>query len=338
MKTLAELKAENATAEPEAVEEAPQVEAIEEEEVVEVEEVEETEQVDAETSEESETKSETEAWMQVEEEEVEVKFTDSDVGAAKRNLRAKLEKKHESELDVLRKEIEALKSSPSQAATQPAQAKPKREDYYDAEDPDEAYMDALVEYRLSSKDQAAQQQASQSEQQRKVDEFKAQVEAKVDEHYNRAAELTKTSGISADVYRQADQNVRQAVESVMPNMGDGITDALIAKIGNDSEKVVYFLGRNKAKLLEFEKALRSDTTGIEAAMMLGEIKRDLTSQTKRKSNAPTPAPSLQGNESTSPKSAGLLRKYKEAHNSNNAQKAFEIKRQAKAAGVNTREW
>lgn len=338
-KTLKELKAENALEEQQKAEAAPQAEEaeVESEEVAEV--VEEEAQDDAEVEAPESAETDVEAWQQTEEEGVEPKFTDSDIGTVKRKLRAKLEKKHDSETEALRAEIKALKKNVApQAAPQAPTGKPKREDFYDANDPDEAYTDALVDWRLNNQAANQTKQAAEQEQQRLQQEQQRNITSKVDEHYTRAAELTKTSGISEDVYRQADQNVRRAVESVAPNMGDSITDALISKIGGDSEKVMYYLGRNQTKLLEFEKALRSDSSGIEAAMMLGEIKRDLTKPLKRKSNAPTPAPSLKGDESSAGKDSALLRKYKEAHKAKNTQKAFDIKREAKKAGVNTRNW
>lgn len=343
MQTLKELKAENARLEEPEIEEAPQAETVEEEgvEAVEVADAELVENAEPTSEEEAET--ETEAWMQIEEVEQdsdkpEAKFTDSDIGKAKQKLRAKLEKKHNSEVEELRAEIEALKTAPK-AAPQPVNTgKPKREDFFDADDPDEAYFDALTDWKLGN--QASQNQLKQQEQ-AQAQQAKAQQDAikeKVDAHYTKAAELIKQNGISEDVYRQADENVRQVMESVAPNMGDTLTDALISRIGPDSEKVMYYLGRNKTKLLEFEKALRSDPSGIEAAVMLGEVKQNLTAPSKRKSNAPTPAPALNGGSGGNGQEAAWQRKYKEAHKSGNGQKAFNIKREAKKAGVNTREW
>lgn len=342
MKTLKELKAENADEATPLEAEATQAEPLAEvvEEAAEV-----AEEVSLDNANQGETEAvetEVEAWMQTEEEveqgsEKEPKFTDSDIGKAKQKLRAKMEKKHESELDDLKAQIEALKTAP-QTAPIATNAKPKREDFYDADDPDDAFVDALTDWKLNNKAQAAQQQTAKSAQEQQLQAQLSQIEGKVDEHYTRAAQLAKTSGISEDVYRQADMNVRQAVESVMPNAGDSITDGLISKIGDDSEKVMYYLGRNKAKLGEFERALRGDPSGIEAAMLLGEIKRDLTAPTKRKSNAPTPAPTLSGDENSADKAGSWKRKYNEASKQRNAQKSFDIKREAKKAGVNTRDW
>lgn len=342
VKTLKELKAENAEEVAAEPVEATQAEAdeVETEVVAEVEADEIEDNANPDDTEAKET--EVEAWMQTEEVEqgsdkTDAKFTDSDIGIVKQKLRAKMDKKHQSEVEQLKAEIEALKVKPTTAPVAP-QGRPKREDFYDADDPDDAYVDALTDWKLNNRAATSQQEATKQAQAQKAQTQLSQIEEKVNKHYTKAAELTKTNGISEDVYRQADQNVRQAVESVAPNLGDAITDALIAKIGDDSEKVMYYLGRNQNKLLEFEKALRNDNSGIEAALMLGEIKRDLVKPLKRKSNAPAPAPSIKGDDNTSDKTKSYLRKYKEAEKSNNRQKAFEIKREAKKAGIKTRDW
>jgi len=334
-KTLAELKAENAALEQDQVEEAPQAEELENEPVEAAEAAPEEPEESAESEESEEAETEVEAWMQTED-EVEQKFTGSDIAAAKRKVRAKLEKKHTSEVDELRAEIESLKSGPG---PQPLNTtKPKREDFFEADDPEEAYTDALLDWKMANTAKANQEKSNVEANKRKLQEQQNHINTRVDEHYDRAAQLTKSNGISEEIYQQADRNVRMTVESVVPNGGDAITDALISKIGEGSEKVTYYLGRNKAKLAEFEKALRNDPSGIEAAMLLGEVKQNLTAPLKRKSNAPAPAPKLNGDESTTEKAGSLLRKYKEAHKNNDGQKAFKIKREARKAGVNTREW
>ena len=88
------------------------------------------------------------------------------------------------------------------------------------------------------------------------------------------------------MYQNSDLAVRQAIESVLPNQGDLVADQLISRLGDGSEKVMFYLGRNAAAKEKLKSALSNDPTGISAALYLGEVKRDIASPTKRKTRAP----------------------------------------------------
>lgn len=336
--SLSELKAENAkleeVKEPEPIEEV-ETESIEEEPEAEPVEQEETAEVEEETEAEE---AEQPAWMQTEEEEVERKYTGGDIGAAKRKLREKLERKHTSEVDKLKAEIEKLKTTgqpPAQPATNP---KPKREDFYSADDPDEAYLDAMTDWKLSQMQAKQAQQASAQQAQQQQEAKQEAINKALDSHYEQAATMLKENGISEDLYAHAENEVINAVESVFPGAGQQVMAALISKIDGDSEKLMFHLGRNKAKLAEFQGKLREDPDGHRAAVYLGEVKSSFKLPNKRKSTAPAAAPQLKAGASQSSSEKALLRKYKEAHKKRDSQTAFNIKREAKKAGINTREW
>ena len=189
-KTLDELKAENAAIEA-AKAQAPQASA--EDDQSDAVEVGELNDQDAEPDEDGEnTEAEAESWMNGDSQEsqsAERKFTDSDVAAAKKKMRAKLEREHQSEVERLQAELEAERQK---HVLQPAQVgqRPTREQFFDKDDPDEAYAEALVDWKLKA--QAAQQSAQQQqyEQQRQALEQRRQIETSVDQHYERAAQLT----------------------------------------------------------------------------------------------------------------------------------------------------
>lgn len=336
MKTLAELKQENAALEEETILEAPQAEEVEEtQEIVEEVETEETE-VEAETEEESE-ETPSEMWMHSEEQDSQGEQAVPVAAHAK--MRSKLKatiSEKDTEIETLRKEVEQLKSAPQvQTTTKP---RPKREDFFEAEDPDEAYLDALSDWKIE------QSIAKQQEEQQAATQTKAQQDAlleqsgKVENHYVRAAELASKNGIAPEVYQAADQSVREAVDSVFTGNGDAVTDSIIAMIGDDSEKVMFYLGRNKQKLGNFKDLLAKDQSGIKAAMMLGELKAELTKPLKRKSSAPSPAPELKGDQVTTASERALKKRYDTAHKNGNSQKAFDVKREARKAGIDTRKW
>ncbi len=335
MANLDQLRAENAAREAESAP-APQAEI---EEVID-DAVDEQEAGDqgADSGELAEgAKADAEDWMKGDEPEsqgADKKFTDSDIGAVKAKMRAKLEAKHQTELEALRAQLEAAQKQQVPTVT----AKPTREQFFDHDDPDDAYAEALVDWKMGTS--AAQQQASQAqyEQQRKHLEFKQATEQSVDQHYERAAKLAATSGIDPEVYQSADFRVRSAIEGIFPGGGDSITDSLIAGLGDGSERVFFNLGVNSARLNELRSLLTQDPSGLRASMFLGKLSAELSAPAKRKSNAPAPATQVKGDVATSESGRALHKKYQEAHKSGNVGKAFSLKREAKLAGVNTQTW
>lgn len=291
----------------------------------------EEEESEGESSKDEEIEEESEAWKQTEDkdsEDGEKLFTGSDIAAAKRKLKGKIEKK-DSEIDELRQENERLRQNAPQGASE----KPKRDDFLDADDPDEAFTEALMDWRFKDQSQQTQQRESLQAEKQAVSESVAR-------HYDSAAKLVKEHGISADVYRDADAKVRQAVEHVLPKQGEIVTDALIAKLGEGSEKAFYYLGRNKAKLTEFQNALLTDPSGLSAAMLLGEIKQSVLMPGKRASRAPEPATQIQGDETKTmtAEAKQLLKKYREAHKKADHQSSYNVKKEARAKGIDVSNW
>lgn len=335
--TLEELKAENAKAE-EKVQEKTETPVTETEEEAAEEEELETEEQAAESDEEESEETEVESWMLTEEQTSEgddAKFTGGDIAAAKRKLKAKLGKK-DDEVEALKAEIERLKngsSKPQPAAINPSESEmPMEEDYEFDKVKYKAAMTAWVTSKVNAGNAASNQASQQTQTQA---ENKRVLDSKVDEHYQRAAILIKESGIDEEKYQNADLVVRQAVESVLPQNGDQITDYLISKLGKGSEKVIYFLGNNAAKRAEFVETFRSDPNGIDAAIMLGELKKDVTAPKKRVSKAPAPASQAKG-ESGSETASKLKKQYEKA--GDDVQTRIDLKRKAKAQGHDVSTW
>jgi len=348
-KTLAELKAENEAEEAalKAAESEENAETEEDESEAEQEAESETESeeeaAESETGEDDEESTgdeEVEDWKQGDSHEShgEKKFTDGDVGKAKAKLRAKLERQHTEETEKLRLENERLQQQ-LQASGRNIE-KPKREDFTDeyGDVDEEAYQVALTDHRIDVRN-AETQAATQSQQQKeKAAEYERQVNEQVDQHYERAAKLAEKSGISAEAYQAADRNFRQVVEDVFPEAGDTIADTLIANLGEGSEKVAFSIGVNSVKREQLKKLLLQDKTGLKAAIYLGQLNGEIAASSKKKTNAPRPAPDLSGDKKQSSGQRALAKKYKEAHAKGKTQDAFNIKRQAKAAGVDTSNW
>ena len=333
--TLEDLKAENAKAEeeakiaPQAIEEEPEEEAA----AVEPEELE--GDADPEDSETDET--EVEAFMLTDDDRPadEKKFTDGDIGAAKKKLRAKLEDKHNSEMEELRAENERLKGSRPASVNA---ARPTLDDFENSENPQEAYEDALMDWKISKNNAATQTHNANAEQEQRAAQAQRETNTSVDQHYERAVVPAEKSGISPELYQSSDLKVRQSIESIFPGAGDAITDRMIADLGSGSEKVMYNLGVNKKRLAEFQQILRADPGGIKAAMYLGKLNAELDAPRKRKTNAPTPAPVVNGDSKTVVDFKSEKKKYDAARKSGNLQAAFDAKMAAKRAGAPTSTW
>lgn len=345
MKTLAELKAENAAeeengavADPTETEQETETDAGDEVDATTDEAGEPDQQSETDDSEGGE-ETEPEAWMQADDEASE---TDSETVvplAAHTKMRGKLKAKlgeRDSEIESLRQEIEALKKGvePQEQVQQPrgpvAQV-PTLSDF----DYDEARYAVAMREWMRTHDQIDRQQEQQQAAQAAA---QAALDKHVDGHYQRAAKLAKESGIEAEVYRSADINVRRAIDLAMPGLGDGATDRLIAQMGEGSEKVMYYVGRNTAAQNALVEKLRQDPTGLSAAMYLGELKTKVTAPLKKRSNAPKPAGQATGGSTGGASEAAMLKRYKEAHKKGNHQAAYNAKKSAKAAGVDTSNW
>lgn len=266
------------------------------------------------------TETEDETWLSGEPEK---KFSDSDIGAAKKNLRARLEKKHQSEIDVLRQEIDTLKSG--------APDEPTRDQFLDDADPDASYTRAVVKWNTDhvmaerdAKTQAATLQTKQEARNQKI-------EIDVDAHYNRAEKLIESHNISPETYKSSDYAVRSAVDQIYPGAGDGIVDMIISGLGEGSEKIIHSLGINQARRSEFLDRLRTDGTGFSAMAYVFDLKAKIPAN--KKSAAPTPAPILSGDAGDTASFKKLKSNYDKAVKSGNVQAMFDARKQARAAGA-----
>ena len=257
------------------------------------------------------------------------RFTGSDIAAAKRKLKGRLEEKS-SEVEELKDQVaQLMQQQQSQASQAQALNRPTREQFLNAEDPDEAYIDAMTDWKLASKIQQSQGVVQQHQRQQVIEQAQ-------NRHYEAASKLIDEHGISPDLYKQADTQFRRGLDSVRQGAGDLIAQELITQMGEGSEKVTYMLGRNPSKMAQLQQALMEDPSGIKASMMMGRLQAEVTMPRKNTRKAPPPARRVQGDASSTGNSAKRMKKaYDQA---GNAQDAFNARRAAKKAGVDTSNW
>lgn len=271
-----------------------------------------------------------EAWMSTKGER---KFTDSDIGAAKHKLRAKLERQHQADTAALRAENERLKQQLT-AGTQSKTLRPvptEADAGFDPKKHAEMMRDWVAEVAVENGQRTTQQQ--------KIAEAKAQLSKAEDEHYSRAEKLVTQHGINPDVYRDADDKVRSTLERIRPGEGEIIAAQLINVIGEGSEKLFYWLGRNPDALAVMESHLVRDPSGVQAVAYLSRKAAELSLPAKKTTNAPKPPTQIGGDGSSMPARIKALKEaHARAHSKGDVQAAWELRRQARAAGVDTSKW
>ena len=287
-----------------------------------------------------------ELWMQDEEQTSSnndaESFGSSDMAKLRRKLKAKNDEK-DDEIAQLRADIDAMKNgistnSAPQVSVQSI-ARPKLEDFdYD----EDKYNESLDEYYISRMSQQNNQTQVNAQQEQAQQAAKQSQQKKLDSHYEQVSDLITSNTLTAEMYQNSEIVLRKSLDNVSKGNGDSLTDTIIAQLaslGDGGAKVITHLGRNATNRNRLVAALADDPTGLTMMGILGELKATLTSAPAKKiSSAPTPSAKLSGGEPSGDSSAKLTRKYKEAHKRGDAQAAFNLKQEAKAAGIQTRNW
>lgn len=259
--------------------------------------------------------------------------------AVKQKLKGRLNQK-DSEIEQLRQEINQLKTTAKPVPVMTQQepnpiAMPKLEDFYDSKDPDTAYEQAMQKWVNQGVEQRLKTHLQTQQQTQQIQQQDQRLNQDLDRHYDRAARVVSEGIISAEEYQDSETLLRQAVDQIAPGNGDAYVNSLLARIGEGSEKVVISLARNASHLSAFQNALREDPTGITAAAYLGELKGRFNGA-PRVSKTPRPGSKLNGDVPV--EGSADYRRYNAAHKSGNRQQAFDIKRAAKARGVDISKW
>lgn len=296
----------------------------------------------------TEEKPETEGWMQTEEAET----SDDDKSgfipnheAAKRRKQAKALRGQLSDVkdenQELKERIAALEtgSAPRSESIPDLLPRPTREqhdwddDAYDAAI--DNWNDKRFEAKLNAHSQTNQQQSQKEAQQR------VQTEAltkNVNSHYERAQKLVDDGKVNAESYQNADKMFRLEMDAMFKGEGNQVTDNLIStlsSLGDGSEKVIYQLGVNPAKMNELKTHLTNDPSGLSAMAFLGRLQSEIQTPIKKRSQAPKPGAKVDG-ESGNAGNAGAM--AKEYAKSTSVQYRISLKRKARKQGVDVSNW
>lgn len=235
----------------------------------------------------------------------------------------------ESEVDTLRKEIEALKQSiskPPQPVPVEHMGEPKFPDMYDAgiDGDRDKYSKAVAKYladmnKYNSRHSEAEQ--AQANRKQQLDEVTRNLAI-------RAAKFSTEHKVSVDRVADAIDRATTAIDSAV-NL-DGALAWLLDSVGDGGERVAYHIGTNKAAEGHIVGLLKADPTGIKAAAYMARLADKLKPKaSKQVSKAPEPDQPLQGDASTM-----NAQRLQEAYDKEtDFQKLRAIRKRAKELGV-----
>lgn len=240
----------------------------------------------------------------------------------------------DDEISRLKQEIEALKQNTVHRQAQDSMQRPRRADFED----DEAYFDAIDRYQDKAQEERYNRLSAQRSQDRAQKDARQSIIQAVDNHYDRASKLLIETGISEELYKNADISVRNAVSDVMGQNGDDIIDQFIHTLGEGSEKVMYYVGNNRNALNEFKSLLLSDPSGLKAAVYLGAQKNRLNKPGRMQSSAPAPASEIPTGDQPVIGASELQKRYSSALKRGDVNAQINAKLDARRQGVDTSAW
>lgn len=238
----------------------------------------------------------------------------ADLRASRRESRDEAARLKE-EVELLRKQVMSG-GKPQQPAAMPT---------LESVDYDEAkYQQALAAWHQEQTKAQLQTYNQQLAQEQARNAQKQAQEAEIEKHYERAASL------KVHDYESAERTVRETLDQMSQDVS--VTDLMIAHLGEGSEKVTYFLGRNPDKLSDLVATLQADPSGMRAMVKLGQLQAKLSHQPAKKkiSQAPAADEALGGKNGAS---EGAILKRLEKLNSRTDRTEFrKLKSQLVAAG------
>lgn len=330
MQTLDELKAANAAAEADKLNQQPEVDHQDDDQVV-----------DEIGSEEAAEGDETEAQGEETEEWLKSDSTQAVPLAKhvelKHKLKARLSEK-DDEVAQLKAELEQLRAvGVMNQQQQPAPIKVPKLSEYDYDE--DKYAEAMADYSAKLVDAKLNSFSSNNQAQQQRELVNKQKQAALEQHYERAESLVKANKMSAETYSSAELNFRQGLHQVTGN-GDQVADEIIARLGDGSAKVIAHLGVNGSAMATLKDMLQNDPTGLKAAVYLGQLEAKFSGIAGNKlSKAPAPDSEVKASAPTGSATLDNMRKaYQAASRTGDVQKAFDLRRKAKASGFNTNNW
>lgn len=329
--SLEELKRENEEAEPETQEEP----SLEQEDEAKPAGEGVNQEAEAEGSEEAEGESQeaVEPWMQSDDQTSQDSVPLSKHIELRQKLKGKVNER-DNEIEDLKAQIESLKKS---AVAPVATGKPKRDDFIDADDPDEAYLDALADWKAEEAQKKQAQKAQRDQQAQALANRQKQVE----NHLERVVSLLSEHNLDSSVYEKAHDGFRKSIAGAMPGVNQDqvefVSDTLITNMGDQSAKLVIYAGNSAERRQQLQDAIASDPSGFKAMRLLGKWEERMVAPQKKVSSAPKPAPKPEGG--SAPTSPGTLhKKYNAAHSKGDYQKAFDLKQEARNQKIDVSKW
>jgi hypothetical protein len=307
-------------------EESAEVEAVDEVETVadEPEPEQEAEESEPESEDESESDEPVDFDFEIDSEEPKKpKHTPQEAMLYKLTKKSKQLKGAKTEIEQLREEIEALKTGQAPAAAAPVAPEPKPEviPFPDLYDPTingdkQKYSQAGQQGQVTAQQQQLAAKQAQTEKERAL------------RLAGRTAKFITDNKVNEDKAAEAVQAGVEALDALTGIPGGGLY--LLDSVGDDSEKLALYFGKDPSRLNQVREWLEEDTTGLKAiAQMTRLVTTKLKPRASKSKKSLEPDEPLKG--STSTKSASDLQRRYDAEN--DLDKLMAIRKEAKSKGV-----
>lgn len=235
----------------------------------------------------------------------------------------------ESEVETLRKEIEALKQSISQPQPMPTAhaGEPKFPDLYDPgiDGDRNKYSNAVAKYLAD----VNQYNSRHSEAETAQANYKQRIEGMTKSLATRAAKFAAEHKVSVDRVAEALERATGDIDSTTGI--DGALAYLLDSVGDGSERVAYYIGTNEVAMSQVKAMLKEDPNGLKAIAHMTRLAEKLKPKTtKRISAAPEPDQPVNGDKAASVSAKALQDQFDKETDFG---KLLEIRKKAKALGV-----
>jgi hypothetical protein len=182
------------------------------------------------------------------------------------------------EATKLREELERLRGQyGGKQQAQPAAMPTLQSCDYDEGEYQKKFATWHSEQTRSQLHSYTQQQADDQQRQARTNKQ----EQEIGKHYERASVLKVSD------YESAERTVRETLDALSSDVS--VTDLMIANLGEGSEMVTYYLGRNANELNDLVATLQDDPSGMRAMARLGKLQAKLTQKPAKKSISQAPA-------------------------------------------------
>jgi hypothetical protein len=209
-----------------------------------------------------------------------------------------------------------------------------------------AYHQAMTKYQQDLVSEQFKTQSETLEQQRQREQQEAQLQQVIDNISTQANKLVEKKLVDAGKFNESYNNLSAHVMQLVPDNHEAVMGGILAEINTvtrgseDAAKLVYKLGVDPIARQKVFDAYMQDPSGKQGLLELVDIRDKFKKPVTKRSQAPKPPKQVQGESlsGTSAQASKMQKRYNDLHKKGQSGKAFKVKREAKAQGIDTKSW